>query len=282
MSRSRCVGEREDRGASRERPCVISRCPRSALHRSVLLVCVCTVLVRQCGGCVCVCVRACSFVVCLMHPRLTLFSPALSLTRLTRRMVRGSRGWPRNGRSERARAPRLPPANRHHVCHLQALVRAASFDHFDPDRRGLWVRQHADTHAQANSYRSRAHPGRMSAHPAAAAVAPHRSFGLKPRSSTGGLGRKPRWSTAGFGPKARRFPPTLLRAELSPQSSGRGRGRNHGGAGGRRPKVRGVKAPGRRDRTFADRKSWLLHSCTDTITTPGPPRPLIGPRSFLP
>ena len=205
-----------------------------------------------------------------------------TLSHVSRRMVRGSRGWPRNGRSERARAPRLPPANRHHVCHLQALVRAASFDHFDPDRRGLWVRQHADTHAQANSYRSRAHPGRMSAHPAAAAVAPHRSFGLKPRSSTGGLGRKPRWSTAGFGPKARRFPPTLLRAELSPQSSGRGRGRNHGGAGGRRPKVRGVKAPGRRDRTFADRKSWLLHSCTDTITTPGPPRPLIGPRSFLP
>ena len=95
----------------------------------------------------------------------------------------------RNGTASAQWAPRLPgqPASR---LHLQALVRTA-FDHFDPDRRGLWVR-HADTHAQANSYRSRAHPGRMSAHPAAAApqslrrgagvsVAPRRSFGLKPR-----------------------------------------------------------------------------------------------------
>ena len=72
----------------------------------------------------------------------------------------------RNGTASAQWAPRLPgqPASR---LHLQALVRTA-FDHFDPDRRGLWVR-HADTHAQANSYRSRAHPGRMSAHPAAAA-----------------------------------------------------------------------------------------------------------------
>jgi hypothetical protein len=85
-------------------------------------------------------------------------------------------------------------------------VRAA-FDHFDPDRRGLWVR-HADTHAQANSYRPRAHPGRMSAHTAAAAaqcgagvsVAMHevslardRNFGRHDRS----FGAKPRWSTIG-------------------------------------------------------------------------------------
>ena len=95
----------------------------------------------------------------------------------------------RNGTASAQWAPRLPgqPASR---LHLQALVRAA-FDHFDPDRRGLWVR-HADTHAQANSYRPRAHPGRMSAHAAAAApqslrrgagvsVAPRRSFGLKSR-----------------------------------------------------------------------------------------------------
>ena len=95
----------------------------------------------------------------------------------------------RNGTASARWAPRLPgqPASR---LHLQALVRAA-FDHFDPDRRGLWVR-HADTHAQANSYRPRAHPGRMSALAAAAAgaklrrgagvsVAPRRSFGLKSR-----------------------------------------------------------------------------------------------------
>ena len=71
----------------------------------------------------------------------------------------------RNGTASARWAPRLPgqPASR---LHLQALVRAA-FDHFDPDRRGLWVR-HADTHAQANSYRPRAHPGRMSANAAAA------------------------------------------------------------------------------------------------------------------
>ena len=52
----------------------------------------------------------------------------------------------RNGTASAQWAPRLPgqPASR---LHLQALVRAA-FDHFDPDRRGLWVR-HADTHAQA-------------------------------------------------------------------------------------------------------------------------------------
>ena len=49
------------------------------------------------------------------------------------------------------------------------VFQCAAFDHFDPDRRGLWVR-HADTHAQANSYRPRVHPGRMSAL-AAAAVA---------------------------------------------------------------------------------------------------------------
>ena len=73
----------------------------------------------------------------------------------------------RNGTASAQWAPRLPgqPASR---LHLQALVRAA-FDHFDPDRRGLWVR-HADTHAQSNSYRPRAHPGRMSAHAAAAAA----------------------------------------------------------------------------------------------------------------
>ena len=73
----------------------------------------------------------------------------------------------RNGTASAQWAPRLPsqPASRLHV---QALVRAA-FDHFDPDRRGLWVR-HADTHAQANTYRPRAHPGRMSAHAAAAAA----------------------------------------------------------------------------------------------------------------
>ena len=95
----------------------------------------------------------------------------------------------RNGTASAQWAPRLPgqPASR---LHLQALVRAA-FDHFDPDRRGLWVR-HADTHAQANSYRPRGHPGHMSAHAAAAAaqsvrggaevsVAPRRSFGLKSR-----------------------------------------------------------------------------------------------------
>ena len=54
----------------------------------------------------------------------------------------------RNGTASARWAPRLPgqPASR---LHLQALVRAA-FDHFDPDRRGRWVR-HADTHAQANS-----------------------------------------------------------------------------------------------------------------------------------
>ena len=73
----------------------------------------------------------------------------------------------RNGTASAQWAPRLPgqPASR---LHLQALVRAA-FDHFDPDRRGLWVR-HADTHAQANSNRPRAHPGRMSALAAAAAA----------------------------------------------------------------------------------------------------------------
>ena len=73
----------------------------------------------------------------------------------------------RNGTASAQWAPRLPgqPASR---LHLQALVRAA-FDHFDPDRRGLWVR-HADTHAQANSYRPRAHPDRMSALAAAAAA----------------------------------------------------------------------------------------------------------------
>ena len=81
----------------------------------------------------------------------------------------------RNGTASAQWAPRLPgqPASR---LHLQALVRAA-FDHFDPDRRGLWVR-HADTHAQANTYRPRAHPGRMSAH-AAAAVA--QSCALEPK-----------------------------------------------------------------------------------------------------
>ena len=73
----------------------------------------------------------------------------------------------RNGTASARWAPRLPgqPASR---LHLQALVRAV-FDHFDPDRRGLWVR-HADTHAQANSYRPRPHPGRMSALAAAAAA----------------------------------------------------------------------------------------------------------------
>ena len=109
----------------------------------------------------------------------------------------------RNGTASAQWAPRLPgqPASR---LHLQALVRAA-FDHFDPDRRGLWVR-HADTHAQANSYRPRAHPGRMSAHAAAAAAqklrrdrsfgraAPKfrleiavidRNFATKPRCATG-------------------------------------------------------------------------------------------------
>ena len=111
----------------------------------------------------------------------------------------------RNGTASARWAPRLPgqPASR---LHLQALVRAA-FDHFDPDRRGLWVR-HADTHAQANSYRPRAHPGRMSAHAAAAAaqraagvsVARHevslardRNFGRQDRN----FGAKRRWSTVG-------------------------------------------------------------------------------------
>ena len=73
----------------------------------------------------------------------------------------------RNGTASAQWAPRLPGQPASHL-HLQALVRAA-FDHFDPDRRGLWVR-HADTHAQANSYRPRAHPGRMSALAAAAAA----------------------------------------------------------------------------------------------------------------
>ena len=102
---------------------------------------------------------------------------------------RGALRERRDGTASAQWAPRLPgqPASR---LHLQALVRAA-FDHFDPDRRGLWVR-HADTHAQANSNRPRAHPGRMSALAAAAAaqscaswtevsVAPRRSFGLKSR-----------------------------------------------------------------------------------------------------
>ena len=81
----------------------------------------------------------------------------------------------RNGTASAQWAPRLPgqPASR---LHLQALVRAA-FDHFDPDRRGLWVR-HADTHAQANSNRPRAHPGRMSALAAAAAA---QSCALEPK-----------------------------------------------------------------------------------------------------
>ena len=95
----------------------------------------------------------------------------------------------RNGTASAQWAPRLPGQSASRL-RLQALVRAA-FDHFDPDRRGLWVR-HADTHAQANTYRPRAHPGRMSAHAAAAvaqscaggaevSVAPRRSFGLKSR-----------------------------------------------------------------------------------------------------
>ena len=52
-------------------------------------------------------------------------------------------------------APRLPgqPASR---LHPHALRRAA-FDHFDPDRRGLWAR-HADTHAQAVLIRRRPIP----------------------------------------------------------------------------------------------------------------------------
>ena len=58
----------------------------------------------------------------------------------------------RNGTASAQWAPRLPgqPASR---LHLQALVRVA-FDHFDPDRRGLWVR-HAGTRAQSNTHAAR-------------------------------------------------------------------------------------------------------------------------------
>ena len=62
----------------------------------------------------------------------------------------------RRNRTASARwAPRLPgqPASR---LHPHALRRAA-FDHFDPDRRGLWAR-HADTHAQAVLIRRRPIP----------------------------------------------------------------------------------------------------------------------------
>ena len=100
----------------------------------------------------------------------------------------------RNGTASAQWAPRLPgqPASR---LHLQALVRTA-FDHFDPDRRGIWVR-HADTHAQANSYRftgpSRPHERSSGGRRAAKSAPWSRSFGraapkkfrLEPGSSTG-------------------------------------------------------------------------------------------------
>ena len=84
----------------------------------------------------------------------------------------------RNGTASAQWAPRLPgqPASR---LHLQALVRTA-FDHFDPDRRGIWVR-HADTHAQANSYRftgpSRPHERSSGGRRAAKSAPWSRSFG---------------------------------------------------------------------------------------------------------
>ena len=157
----------------------------------------------------------------------------------------------RNGTASAQWAPRLPgqPASR---LHLQALVRAA-FDHFDPDRRGLWVR-HADTHAQSNSYRSRAHPGRMSAHlrrpPRRKVCAVEPEF----RSRRTEVSAK---NPGRFGPKARRFP--LLRAELSPQSSGREGGETTRWRGGRSPteKVRGESPAAATERS--DRKSGTDH-----------------------
>ena len=58
----------------------------------------------------------------------------------------------RNGTASAQWAPRLPgqPAL---GLHPHALVRAA-VDHFDRDRRGLWVR-HADTRAQSNTHAAR-------------------------------------------------------------------------------------------------------------------------------
>ena len=58
----------------------------------------------------------------------------------------------RNGTASARWAPRLPgqPAS---GLHPHALVRAA-VDHFDRDRRGLWVR-HAGTRAQSNTHAAR-------------------------------------------------------------------------------------------------------------------------------
>ena len=141
------------------------------------------------------------------------------------------------GTAQRARnGRRAYPANRHHVWSTSASAGARAcgvcrfFGHFDPDRRGLWVR-HADTHAQTNSYRPRAHPGRMSAH-AAAAGAPQslrRGAGGN-RGGRPGFGRETNRGSRLGGPKLR-----CVRFGLSTRPS-----RNPG-----EPGCRKTRCPGR-------------------------------------
>jgi hypothetical protein len=188
----------------------------------VFCLCVFALFVRQCGGCVGVCVRACSFVV-LFDPLDALSPPARCLTpeRHSERTMGG-----------RAYAFRLtrPTGITSSTCRRSCVRRRLTISipigaAFLGTTRGH-TRRTPIGHGPIPAAHERSSGGRRGR------AAP--KFWLETPRVDRDLGRKPRWSTGVWAESPAL--PTLLRAELSPQSSGRAGSvrRNHG----------------RRDRTF--------------------------------